>query len=54
VRGTRMGIRKGLSLPVYQAEFVAESYRIRVAQTMDGEEGTNAFLEKRKPVWRGE
>jgi enoyl-CoA hydratase/carnithine racemase len=54
VRGTRMGIRKGLSLPVYQAEFVAESYRIRVAQTKDGEEGTNAFLEKRKPVWRGE
>jgi len=54
VRGTRMGIRKGLELPVYQAELLAESYRIRVAQTKDGEEGTQAFLDKRKPVWRCE
>jgi enoyl-CoA hydratase/carnithine racemase len=51
VRGTRMAIRKGLSLPIYEAELLAESYRMRVAQTKDGQEGTRAFLEKREPVW---
>jgi enoyl-CoA hydratase/carnithine racemase len=51
VRGTRMAIRKGLSLPIYEAEMLAESYRMRVAQTKDGQEGSQAFLEKRPPVW---
>lgn len=53
VRGTRMAIRKGLSLPVYEAELLAESYRIRAAQTDDAEEGPTAFIEKRDPVWKG-
>jgi enoyl-CoA hydratase/carnithine racemase len=52
VRGTRMAIRKGLSLPIYEAELLAESYRMRVAQTKDGVEGAQAFLEKRDPVWK--
>ncbi len=52
VRGTRMAIRKGLSLPVYEAELLAESYRIRCAQTDDAEEGPTAFIEKRDPVWK--
>jgi enoyl-CoA hydratase/carnithine racemase len=52
VRGTRMAIRKGLSLPIYEAEMLAESYRLRVAQTKDGQEGSNAFLEKRDPTWK--
>jgi enoyl-CoA hydratase/carnithine racemase len=52
VRGTRLGIRKGLSLPVYEAELLAESYRMRVAQTEDAQEGPKAFLEKRKPNWK--
>ena len=53
VRGTRMAIRKGLSLPIYEAELLAESYRIRCAQTDDGAEGPAAFMEKREPVWKG-
>jgi enoyl-CoA hydratase/carnithine racemase len=52
VRGTRLAIRKGLSLPVYEAEILAESYRMRVAQTRDAQEGVDAFLEKRQPVWQ--
>jgi enoyl-CoA hydratase/carnithine racemase len=52
VRGTRMGIRKGLSLPIYQAELLAESYRMRCAQTEDAIEGPAAFLEKRTPNWK--
>jgi enoyl-CoA hydratase/carnithine racemase len=53
VRGTRLGIRKGLSLPIHEAELLAESYRMRVAQTQDAQEGPKAFLEKRKPNWKG-
>ena len=53
VRGTRMAIRKGLSLPIQEAELLAESYRIRCAQTDDGSEGPAAFIEKREPVWKG-
>jgi len=52
VRGTRLAIRKGLSLPVYEAELLAESYRLRVAQTDDALEGPRAFFEKREPRWR--
>ena len=52
VRGTRLAIRKGLSLPVYEAELLSEGYRLRVAQTEDAQEGPKAFLEKREPRWR--
>jgi enoyl-CoA hydratase/carnithine racemase len=52
VRGTRLAIRKGLSLPVYEAELLAESYRLRVAVTEDAQEGPRAFLEKRDPKWQ--
>lgn len=52
VRGTRMGIRKGYSLPIYEAEMLAEGYRMRCAQTADSAEGPNAFLEKRAPDWQ--
>jgi enoyl-CoA hydratase/carnithine racemase len=52
VRGTRMGIRKGLGLPIYEAELLAESYRMRCAQTEDAKEGPAAFLEKRRPNWK--
>jgi enoyl-CoA hydratase/carnithine racemase len=51
VRGTRLGIRKGLALPVGEAELLAESFRLRVAHTDDALEGPRAFLEKRDPVW---
>jgi enoyl-CoA hydratase/carnithine racemase len=52
VRGTRMAIRKGLSLPLYEAELLAESYRMRCAQTEDAKEGPAAFLQKRTPNWK--
>jgi enoyl-CoA hydratase/carnithine racemase len=52
VRGTRLAIRKSLSLPVYEAELLAESYRLRVALTEDALEGPRAFMEKRRPNWK--
>jgi len=52
VRGTRLGIRKGLSLPVYEAELLAESHRLRVAASEDALEGPRAFMEKRAPNWK--
>lgn len=51
VRGTRLAIRKGLSLPIYEAELLAEGHRLRVAATEDAQEGPRAFLEKREPKW---
>lgn len=52
VRGTRLAIRKTLSLPVNEAEIMAEAYRMRVAATEDALEGPRAFAEKRSPEWR--
>lgn len=54
VRGTRLAIRKGLGLPLYEAELLAEAFRERVTHTDDAKEGPRAFLEKRAPRWRGE
>jgi enoyl-CoA hydratase/carnithine racemase len=51
VRGTRLAIRKGLDLPLHEAELLAESFRERVLHTEDALEGPRAFLEKRPPVW---
>lgn len=52
VRGTRMAIRKGLSMPLYEAELLAEAYRERVTRTDDALEGPAAFVEKREPNWK--
>ena len=54
VRGTRLAIRKGLALPVYEAELLAEAYRERNLHTDDAGEGPRAFLEKRDPEWRAQ
>jgi enoyl-CoA hydratase/carnithine racemase len=51
VRGTRLSVRKTLSLPTYEAELLAENYRMKVAVTRDAQEGAVAFLEKRDPNW---
>jgi enoyl-CoA hydratase/carnithine racemase len=52
VRATRLSIRKGLSLPIYEAELLAEGYRMKTAITEDAAEGPKAFMEKRKPEWK--
>lgn len=54
VRGTRLAIRKGLGLPLYEAELLAEAFRERNTRTDDAKEGPLAFLEKRAPQWTGE
>lgn len=53
VRGTRLAIRKGLDLPLHEAEILAETFRERVLRTADAKEGPRAFMEKRQPEWRG-
>jgi enoyl-CoA hydratase/carnithine racemase len=52
VRGTRLAIRKGLDLPLHEAEILAETVRERVVRTDDAKEGPAAFVEKRPPEWR--
>lgn len=51
VRGTRLAIRKGLDLPLHEAEVLAEAFRERVVRTSDAKEGPAAFMEKREPNW---
>ena len=51
VRGTRLAIRKGLDLPLHEAEILAEAFRERVVRTDDAKEGPAAFVEKRDPEW---
>lgn len=52
VRGTRLAIRKGIDLPLHEAEILAETFRERVIRTEDAHEGPQAFLEKREPDWK--
>ena len=52
VRGTRLAIRKGLDLPLHEAEILAEAFRERVVRTDDAREGPRAFVEKRAPKWK--
>ena len=52
VRGTRLAIRKGLDVPLHEAEVMSEAFRERVVRTEDAKEGPRAFVEKRDPVWR--
>jgi enoyl-CoA hydratase/carnithine racemase len=54
VRGTRLAIRKGIDLPLNEAEIMAETFRERVVRTDDAKEGPLAFVEKRAPVWRAQ
>ena len=53
MRGTRLAIRKGIDLPLHEAEILAETFRERVVRTDDAKEGKRAFVEKRAPNWSG-
>jgi enoyl-CoA hydratase/carnithine racemase len=53
VWGTKMGILQGLGLPIAQAEEIAAGYLEIVEQSDDHGEGPRAFMEKRKPAWKG-
>jgi len=52
VRGTRLAIRKGIDLPLHEAEILAETFRERVLRTEDSKEGPRAFMERREPKWK--
>ena len=52
MRGTRLAIRKGLDLPLHEAEIMAEAFRERVVRTDDAKEGPRRFMEKRDPEWK--
>ncbi|MGH7785910.1 MAG: enoyl-CoA hydratase/isomerase family protein [Candidatus Binatia bacterium] len=52
VWGTKMGILRGLGLPIEQAEEIAAGYLEVVEQSEDYKEGPRSFVEKRKPVWK--
>ncbi|HKY16868.1 MAG TPA: enoyl-CoA hydratase/isomerase family protein [Microthrixaceae bacterium] len=54
VRGTRLAVRKGLDLPLNEAEILAEAFRERVVRTDDAKEGPAAFMAKREPEWRAQ
>ena len=49
VRGTRLAIRKGLGLPLYEAELLAEAFRERVLHTDDSHEGPARVPRETRP-----
>lgn len=53
VWATKLGILRGLGLPLEQAEEIAAGYLEIVEQSEDHAEGPRAFLEKRRPQWKG-
>jgi enoyl-CoA hydratase/carnithine racemase len=53
VRATRRGVRELLSLPLDEAYRRQEEIGRPLRRTEDAREAQRAFVEKRKPMWRG-
>ena len=49
VRGTRLAIRKGIDLPLHEAEILAEAFRERVLRTDDAKEGPGGLRREARP-----
>ena len=54
VRATRRGVRELLSLPLEEAYRRQEELGRPLRRTQDAREAQRAFVEKRRPVWKGE
>jgi enoyl-CoA hydratase len=46
-------VNHGLDMPLAQGQYLETALFGAIASTEDTREGTSAFLEKRKPVWKG-
>jgi enoyl-CoA hydratase len=53
VRETRRGVREIHALPLSEAYACQEALGAPLRKTEDAREGQRAFVEKRKPVWKG-
>jgi enoyl-CoA hydratase len=53
VRATRAGVRELLPLPLDEAYRRQEELGRPLRKTEDAREAQRAFVEKRKPVWKG-
>jgi len=54
VRATRQGVRELLAIPLEEAYRRQEELGSPLRATRDAAEAQRAFLEKRRPNWRGE
>jgi len=53
IKGSKEAIDRGLALSLEEALKLELSIYDKVANSEDAEDGLSAFLEKRKPVFRG-
>ena len=52
-REVQEAITKGIELPIDQGLKLESELRLILSTTEDQKEGSSAFAEKRRPVWKG-